>query len=186
MERNSPDPDRIEAQKPSFTPDTILADLKKTFGRKVRLSPSDIAPILAQSAGAQAIARSRGTFGIPTIKDGARIYVSIYALADYLYAAKEAETNGRIPEHRCSCSADMKTSKTRNKKDRASAAQKTPARPSLGPELMVPSVTDRHFARPSLNSALTLVSGSLRFEYELYEELLGLRKKPRTKGDVGN
>jgi hypothetical protein len=62
----------------------ILADLRNQFGKKTLLTPEDLADVIDQSPGAQAVARHRGQFDIPLTPRGRRVLVSIYDLADWL------------------------------------------------------------------------------------------------------
>lgn len=64
--------------------ETILKDLKERFGKKVILSPEDVAPIIATSPAVQANLRSQGRFPIPITKIGRKIGISIYHLAEFL------------------------------------------------------------------------------------------------------
>ena len=64
--------------------ETILKDLKEQFGKKVILSPKDVAPIIAKSPAVQANMRSQGRFPIPITKIGRKIGISIYHLAEFL------------------------------------------------------------------------------------------------------
>lgn len=68
----------------------ILADLTARFGKKVLLTPDDIADVIAQSPSAQAVARHRQSFDIPIIRRGRRILISIYDIADWLARAQPA------------------------------------------------------------------------------------------------
>lgn len=69
--------------------EAILAELKAEFGKKVLLSPDDIAPWIAKSRDAQQALRKRGTFPIPTTKMGGRIVIKIYDLAKWLSTTPE-------------------------------------------------------------------------------------------------
>ena len=71
-----------------------LADLRRQFGKKTLLTPEDLADVIAQSPGAQAVARHRGRFDIPLTKRGRKIYVSIYDLADWLASGGTPATQG--------------------------------------------------------------------------------------------
>ena len=62
----------------------VLADLKKTFGSKILLSPEDLAPLIATSIAVQANMRSQGRFPLPIRKIGSRIGVSIYHVAEFI------------------------------------------------------------------------------------------------------
>lgn len=64
--------------------DKILEDLQKTFGDRKFLSPADIAPIIYTSTQTQANMRSKGIFPLPTFKQGKKVGITIYALADWL------------------------------------------------------------------------------------------------------
>lgn len=59
----------------------VLADLKKDFGKKIDLSPADVAPYIDKSPDAQMALRKRKTFPIPYEKEGGRIVIKIYDLA---------------------------------------------------------------------------------------------------------
>lgn len=61
----------------------VLADLKKDFGKKIDLSPADVAPYIDKSPDAQMALRKRKTFPIPYEKEGGRIVIKIYDLARY-------------------------------------------------------------------------------------------------------
>nr|WP_314541080.1 hypothetical protein [uncultured Massilia sp.] len=67
-----------------ITYQTVLNDLIARFGDKVLLTPEDIAPIIARSPAVQANLRYQERFPIPVKKDGRRVYVSIYHLAEYI------------------------------------------------------------------------------------------------------
>ena len=62
----------------------VLHDLQKEFGRKIILSPKDLAPILGVSESSQANMRSSGAFPLPILKQGSKVGVSIYSLAKWL------------------------------------------------------------------------------------------------------
>lgn len=62
----------------------ILYDLKKKFGERILLTPSDISEIIGVSIGQQANMRSNDTFPISWSKDFGRVKISIYDLAHYL------------------------------------------------------------------------------------------------------
>lgn len=62
----------------------ILNDLKERLGNRINLTPADLVEILGKSEGQQANQRSENTFPIPYTKDGSRIKITIYALAEYL------------------------------------------------------------------------------------------------------
>jgi hypothetical protein len=64
--------------------DEVLADLKTEFGKKILLSPSDIAPYINRSVDAQSALRNRKTFPIPYGKMGGKITIKIYDLARYI------------------------------------------------------------------------------------------------------
>lgn len=68
----------------------ILQDLQKKFGEKAVLSPKELAPILHTSESAQSNMRAAGTFPLPVVKQGSKIGVSIYVLAEWL-------ANGDVP-----------------------------------------------------------------------------------------
>lgn len=70
--------------------DYILQDLQKKFGEKAVLSPKELAPILHTSESAQSNMRAAGTFPLPVVKQGSKIGVSIWVLADWL-------ANGDVP-----------------------------------------------------------------------------------------
>ena len=72
-----------------MTKDEILADMRGLFGRKTMLSPADIAEVISQSEGAQAVARCRGRFDIPLRKRGRSVYVSLHDLVDWLHAQED-------------------------------------------------------------------------------------------------
>lgn len=76
----------------------VLDDLKKRFGDKVLLTPSDIAPLIAMSENAQASLRCRGRFPIPVKKIGKRIGVTIYALAEYLATGDFQDSDETVEE----------------------------------------------------------------------------------------
>ena len=82
-----------------MTKDEILADMRGLFGRKTMLSPADIAEVISQSEGAQAVARHRGRFDIPLRKRGRSVYVSLHELVDWLHAQEEGPgPNPSAPE----------------------------------------------------------------------------------------
>lgn len=62
----------------------VLADLKAEFGKKIFLTPLDIAPLIGRSPTAQAMLRSRGSFPIAYEKMGGEIVIKIYDLAKYI------------------------------------------------------------------------------------------------------
>lgn len=79
---------------------SVLADLRVRFSRKILLSPADIAEVIAQSEGAQAVARHREQFDIPLKRRGRNIYVSIYDLADWLCGEPTAKINPKSSPER--------------------------------------------------------------------------------------
>ncbi len=78
--------------------DVILEDLKGRYGAKVLLDPADLEPALGMSEGQQANRRSKGNFPVPYTKDGGRVKVSIYALANYLSKCSEASASMSMKE----------------------------------------------------------------------------------------
>ncbi len=74
----------------------ILADLKERFGNRISLTPADLVEVLGTSEGQQANQRSEGSFPIPYTKDGGRIKITIYALAEYLARCSTASANIEI------------------------------------------------------------------------------------------
>ena len=74
----------------------ILADLKERFGNRISLTPADLVEVLGTSEGQQANQRSEGSFPIPYTKDGGRIKITIYALAEYLARCSTASANVEV------------------------------------------------------------------------------------------
>lgn len=144
-----------------MTKDDILADLRGIFGRKTLLSPADIAGVVSQSEGAQAVARHRGRFDIPVRSRGRNVYVSIYDLADWLHAAETPSA----PE--------------------PSAEADKPRKPRTPPPSSVPGKP----RRASLGAAILFARKALEFDMELLASLEALsleaearktdRKRPR-------
>lgn len=98
----------------------VLDDLKKRFGDKVLLTPSDIAPLIAMSENAQASLRCRGRFPIPVKKIGKRIGVTIYALAEYLATGDFQDSDDTVEEIKEAISPPPKLKPRRsNKKPQA-------------------------------------------------------------------
>lgn len=62
----------------------VLADLKTEFGKKIFLSPEDIAPLIDRTPAAQAAMRTRENFPIAYTKLGGAIVIKIYDLAKYI------------------------------------------------------------------------------------------------------
>lgn len=62
----------------------VLSDLKMEFGKKIFLTPPDIAPLIGRSPSAQAMLRSRGSFPIAYEKMGGEVVIKIYDLARYI------------------------------------------------------------------------------------------------------
>jgi hypothetical protein len=62
----------------------VLADLRLAFGKKIFLTPSDIAPVIGRSTKAQSALRARGGFPIPYSRFGRLIVIKIYDLAQYI------------------------------------------------------------------------------------------------------
>jgi hypothetical protein len=79
---------------------SVLADLRERFGRKILLSPADIAEEISQSEGAQAVARHREKFDIPLTPRGRNVYVSIYDLADWLCGETTVKTTPQTSTER--------------------------------------------------------------------------------------
>ena len=101
----------------------ILADLRGQFGKKTLLTAEDIADVIAQSPGAQAVARHRGRFDIPLTKRGRNIFVSIYDLADWLASGGSPATQAT--------GSNSKPTKV------SPCASKPPRRASLGAILLL-------------------------------------------------
>lgn len=62
----------------------VLTDLKTEFGKKIFLSPEDIAPLIDRTPAAQAAMRTRDNFPITYTKLGGAIVIKIYDLAKYI------------------------------------------------------------------------------------------------------
>lgn len=73
----------------------VLADLKIEFGKKIFLTPHDIAPLIGRSPAAQAMLRSRGSFPIVHGKMGGEVVIKIYDLARYI-AEDNAEEGAAV------------------------------------------------------------------------------------------
>ena len=71
----------------------VLADLKAEFGKKIFLTPSDIAPVIGRTPDAQAALRGRGLFPIPYSKLGGLVVIRIYDLAQYIRLSTENRIN---------------------------------------------------------------------------------------------
>lgn len=107
----------------SMTKDEILADMRGLFGRKTMLSPADIAEVISQSEGAQAVARHRGRFDIPLRKRGRSVYVSLHELVDWLHAQEEGPgPNPSAPESPSNARRPPQAAPTAGKPRRASLA----------------------------------------------------------------
>ena len=144
-----------------MTKEEILADLRGLFGRKTMLAPADIADVVSQSAGAQAVARHRGRFDIPTRSRGRNVYVSIYDLADWLHSAENTPV------------AEPAADAEKPRKPRAPPPSSVPGKPR----------------RASLGAAILFARKALEFDMEVLAalEVLSLeaearktdRKRPR-------
>ncbi len=64
--------------------DEVLKDLKSEFGKKLLLTPKDIAPYISRTTYAQQALRKRNRFPILTHKFGGKVVIKIYDLARYL------------------------------------------------------------------------------------------------------
>lgn len=100
--------------------ETILKDLSARFGRKVLLSPEDIADVISQTPGAQAVARHRRSFDIPIIRRGRKVFVSVYDVADWLAGEGKITPTDTAPQEQVETPTPRRATN----------------RPSLGKELM--------------------------------------------------
>lgn len=130
-----------------MTKQEILADLRDLFGRKTMLTPTDLAEVIAQSPGAQAVARHRGRFDIPLRKRGRNVYVSIHDLADWLH---RGENPDEMPEQKTESSESRRTARSPS-----SGLSSTPGKPR----------------RASLGQALLFARRALDFDAELFAAL---------------
>ncbi len=128
-----------------MTKQEILDDLRGLFGRRTMLSPTDIADVIAQSPGAQAVARHRGRFDIPLRRRGRSIYVSIHDLADWLHRS-ESDSNDDTP---------VATTQTETKGRHAPSKSSSPGKPR----------------RPSLAQAILFARQALDFDAEVFAAL---------------